>query len=177
MNESRLVSIEEEEAKFFKYMEIPYPYNLPSSNWSSNIDKTKILSLADPHCPYVAQFVLYIAEERHRDAAILVVPGDVGDYYSKSRFRKTRHQAFKDELRSVFRFIEWAATNWSDVRLMIGNHDPRPEKQISNIFAGNTELLIMTEQNLLGRLASYFDNVRARTYNVMALRGFSGLCS
>jgi hypothetical protein len=42
---------------------------------------------------------------------------------------------------------------------MIGNHDNRPEKTISNLFEGNVDLLIMTEQNLLKYIASYFDNV------------------
>ena len=43
---------------------------------------------------------------------------------------------------------------------MIGNHDNRPEKTIGALFEGNVDLLIMTEQNLLRRIASYFPNVQ-----------------
>lgn len=52
------------------------------------------------------------------------------------------------------------ATNFRQSYVMLGNHDNRPEKKIADIFDdGGIDLQILTEQNLLKKLASYFDNV------------------
>ena len=81
----------------------------------------------------------------------------MGDYYSKSRFRKTRSFPFRDEVHAVFKRIEWLATHWPWVYIMIGNHDNRAEKQI--IDSCPVDLLVLTESNLLRHLAAFFDNV------------------
>lgn len=156
---SREAHIEAEEAKFFAFLGIEYPYQRPETQFHPNPDPSKILSISDPHSPFESWAVLKAAHEDAGDAGTLIVPGDVGDYYSKSRFRKTRAITFKEEVQSVFRLVEWLATRFPSVKLMIGNHDNRPEKTISNLFEGNVDLLIMTEQNLLKYIASYFDNV------------------
>lgn len=120
-------------------------------------DSDKLLVLADPHEPYGNERVFEICETNEKHCGSVVVPGDVGDYYSKSRFRKTRNQSFQDEVRAVFRRLEWLATHWKKVYVMIGNHDNRPEKLIAD--STPVDLLILTERNLLGRLVSYFDNI------------------
>ncbi len=44
---------------------------------------------------------------------------------------------------------------------MKGNHDNRAEKKIAELFAnGHTDLLAMTERDLLGRLTSYFPSMK-----------------
>lgn len=157
---SREVYSAEGERKFLEFLGIPYPYNRPVSNWHPSPERGKVLVLSDLHCPYEHLGVLALAQNEEHDAEILISPGDVGDYYSKSRFKKTRPITFKEEARAVFMRLQWMATQWPDVRVMIGNHDNRPEKAISGLFSDNTDLLIMTEQNLLKYFASYFDNIQ-----------------
>ena len=150
---------EEGESKFFEYIKIPYPYQRPEPNFHADPNPDKILVLSDPHEPYGNEVVFQRALEVEHDAGMVIVPGDLGDYYSKSRFKKTKHKAFTDELRAVFLRIEWLSVHWQSVKIMLGNHDDRPEKKIGQLFSGEEELPIMTEQNLLKRFASYFPNV------------------
>lgn len=148
----------ERDKKLFDFMSITHPYKRPKSQWQKS-NKDKILSISDPHEQYSSFAVMDECEKNQKDAHMVMVPGDIGDYYSKSRFKKTKHVSFKEELRAVFFRLEWLSTHWQDVRIMIGNHDNRPEKQIGNLFVDSPDLLIMTEQNLLKYLACYFDNI------------------
>lgn len=150
---------EQSDKKLFDFMGISHPYSRPPDKHARETDLTKIVTISDPHEPYADRRPFDECERLHKDAETLVITGDVGDYYSKSRFKKTRLQSFASELRSVFFRLEWAATHFKRVEVMIGNHDNRPEKQISSLFQGHEELMIMTEQNLLAYMASYFDNV------------------
>jgi len=150
---------EQQNKDFLEYFNIPFPYEAPPSNWHPDPNPSKILCLSDIHEPYGNEHVFDLASRNEWDAGLLIVPGDVGDYYSKSRFRKTKHVTFKDEVRSVFLRLEWMSRNWRTVKVMIGNHDNRPEKKIAEMFDGNADLLILTEQNLVKRLASYFPNI------------------
>ena len=159
ITKNQLERFYDNQKKLFEFMGLDYPYRRPRTEYPET-DPDKILALPDMHEPYGNEVVLKDAKENQRDASMVMVPGDVGDYYSKSRFRKTRHQTFREELRAVFLRLEWLSLNWKDVRVMLGNHDNRPEKRISALFGDDTELLIMTEQNLLGLLASYFPNIK-----------------
>ncbi len=152
--------IEEDEQRWFEYLNIPYPYTRPPTNHCPSPDVRKILVLSDPHEPYGNGRVYTSVLNDQWDASVVVVPGDLGDFYSKSRFRKERHTSFRDELRAVFLRIEWLATLWPDVRIMLGNHDNRPEKTMADLLQNRTDMMILTEQGILRRLASYFDNVQ-----------------
>jgi predicted phosphodiesterase len=156
---SRQAHIKAEEEKFLLFLGRSYPYHPPRQELYKKPNPSKILVISDPHSPYENWKVLHHALENEHDAKTLIVPGDMGDYYSKSRFRKTRYVPFKDEARSVFSLMEWMASHWTDVRIMIGNHDNRPEKTIAALFDKNVDLLIMTETNLLSYFASFFPNV------------------
>ena len=96
----------------------------------------------------------------------MLVPGDAGDYYSKSRFKKPKPGNFKEEVRSVFHRMEWLSQHWPTVKIMQGNHDNRPEKKIQNLFDVDPELLILTEANLLEHLACYFPNVEIIKHDI-----------
>lgn len=156
----QLLKFDEDQRKLFDFMGIGYPYRRPKSQWCKKPDRTKILTLNDPHRPYQNPVVHEHIEAKEKDAGMFFCGGDWGDYYSKSRFRKTRHQKFSDELRSVFLGLEWASTHWQDVRIMIGNHDNRPEKHVVTRLNDSVDILIMTESNMLERLASHFDNIK-----------------
>ena len=96
MTEAQTRHMEEYFARIFEFMGIPYPYNRPVSRWEGGCSD-KILSISDPHEPYGLEAVYRECEANNKDAALLVVPGDLGDYYSKSRFRKTKYVSFRDE--------------------------------------------------------------------------------
>jgi hypothetical protein len=149
-------------------MGLDWPYKRPKSAWLK-ADASKILALPDPHEPCVNEVVMRHVAKHERDAGIVVVTGDLGDYYSRSRFRKRKHVAFRDELLAVFHRLEWLATNWRDVRVMIGNHDDRPEKYMTDNVP-DAESLIMTERNMLDRLAGFFDNVKVVGHQVPGTR-------
>ncbi|NWG72750.1 MAG: hypothetical protein HXY23_14255 [Parvularculaceae bacterium] len=149
---------DEDGRNLFEFMGLPWPYRRPKQAWKRAEDG-KILTLADPHEPCANEVVMLHAWKYHRDARTVIVTGDLGDYYSRSRFRKRKHVAFRDELVAVFNRLEWLATNWLDVRVMIGNHDDRPEKYMTDNVP-DAESLIMTERNMLDRLAGFFDNVQ-----------------
>jgi hypothetical protein len=149
----------ERERAFCEAFNIPFPYIPPEKRFSPDVEAGKILVLPDPHEPYGAQFVFDDALENHWNSEMVIVPGDLGDYYSKSRFRKTRPGNFRAEVMSVFLRLEWLSTHWRTVKVMLGNHDNRPEKKIQDILNVDTELLILTELNLLQHLACYFPNI------------------
>jgi hypothetical protein len=145
---------------------LPAPYYPPRPVWHEAPDQSKSLILSDPHEPWANQWIYSIVEEKERDAGRVIIPGDFGDWYSKSRFRKEKHHSFKDEAKAVFLRMEWLATRWPDVRIMIGNHDNRPEKLIKDLMAAHPDLLIMTEQNLIKRFANFFPNVEIVGYQL-----------
>lgn len=150
--------LEHKRREFLTEFNIPADYRMPEPEWE-NADPSKILVLSDPHEPYGHEGVYQMVEEKEKDAGILVVPGDMGDYYSKSRFKKRKRVRFEDEIRAVFYRIEWMSKHWRDVRIMLGNHDNRPEKKIQDLLVNDPDLLIMTEANLLTFLCSFFPNV------------------
>lgn len=160
----KLAFDEDSEIRFLKYFRIitndnEYPYQPPSKKFNAKTDPEKNLVLSDIHEPY-ADITVMRECLNHRDAETIIIPGDIGDFYSKSRFKKTRHVSFKEEGLSVFRRLEWCSTNFKNVKVMLGNHDNRPEKMITGRMQdGEVDLLILTEQNLLKRFASYFDNI------------------
>src|SRR5689334_8394789 len=107
--------IQRGEERLFGFMGLNYPYNRPVSKWSKDFDPSKIVCVSDPHEPYGAFPVFQEVERLHKDAEVLVCPGDVGDYYSKSRFKKNQNVDFKLEVRSVFLRLEWMATHFRRV--------------------------------------------------------------
>jgi predicted phosphodiesterase len=150
----------ERETRFLNFMGLSYPYQPPTPRREAKPDPDKIFVLADIHEPYSDRRAIEAAEQ-HKDAKTLIIPGDIGDFYSKSRFRKTRYVSFKEELRAVFARLAWASANFTEVKVMLGNHDNRPEKMIlGRMDNGAVDLLTLTEYDLLAHLASYFDNVK-----------------
>ncbi len=156
----------ERERAFCERFAIPFPYVPPKSKWHRRPDPRKMLSLSDPHAPYESEEVFRHALAHHHDAESLIMPGDIGDYYSKSRFKKTHPGKFPDEVLAVFRRLEWASTHFRRVYVMLGNHDNRPEKKIASLLDVDPELLIFTETNLLEHLAAYFPNVEFVQHHV-----------
>lgn len=165
MTERQRKRWEEDARELFTFMGLDWPYRRPKAAWQK-ANPNKILALPDPHEPCINETVMLHVWQNERDANTVVVTGDLGDYYSRSRFGKDEHMEFSKELRSVFFRLEWLATNWRDVRVMIGNHDDRPEKHTARLTGEDTATLIMTERNMLDRLAGFFDNVKVVGHQV-----------
>jgi hypothetical protein len=157
----------EQEKAFLEAFSIPFPYIPPSPRLAETIDPRKILVLADPHEPFSAQYVYDDALRFHHDASMVVIPGDLGDFYSKSRFRKPKPGNFRNEVESIFHRMEWLSQNWPMVKIMLGNHDNRPEKKIQDLLSVDPELLILTEARLLDHMAAYFPNIEVVKHRVV----------
>jgi len=154
----RLKQIREAEEKFFRQIGVEWPYKPPKQN-KHTIDPDRRLTLADPHAPYTSKAAME-ASLTERSAAVVTVAGDIGDYASKSRFPKTEWQSWNDEVRGTFFFLEWLHINFpGKKKIMKGNHDDRSEKRIMQLLAGDTDLLVMTNRDLLGQMVSYFPDM------------------
>jgi len=148
---------ERREADFLEFFGVEYPYNLPPQPEFGERDKNHVAVEADLHLPYDSLDVKRVLERS--DAETLIIAGDLTDYYSKCRFRKTRYQDFRDELRTTFYYLEWCYLHFPKTYVMMGNHDNRPQKLIADIFDGQADLQILTEPNILARLVSYFPTI------------------
>ena len=95
------------------------------------IGRQKIVIASDFHAPFHHQ--PYVAEmfERERDADLLIVGGDLQDFYSVSRFVKYEHVPFEEEMAAVTLLLEQMSERFPRVLIVEGNHDkPRFEKQL-----------------------------------------------
>ena len=144
--------------QFLEYMGVEYPYKPPPKQFHSSPNKNKSVIVADPHCPYETLAVRKEIEAKHKDAYWFRLAGDLWDFYTKSRFEKTKEVSFSGELRSGFFFMEWVSTHFTEAEFMIGNHDNRCEKMLLREIA-DPSLMMLTEQNLMAYMASFFDNI------------------
>lgn len=152
---------EQSNKEFLESIGIEYPYSRPKPEWDSRADENKKIVYADLHEQYTDENLME-ASLTHKDAGTAIVAGDISDFYSKSRFRKTRNVSYKIEVLETFKRLEWLATHYKTVKLLQGNHDNRPEKKIQELFSESGEIdlrAINTEKSLLARLAAYFNNI------------------
>jgi uncharacterized protein YaaR (DUF327 family) len=147
----------ERHEQFFKFIKIPFPYVPPKKNFSKKIDPNKLPCVSDPHEKYSDERVWNDLLEKHHDAPHIHINGDMSDFYSKSRFVSYTHENFSDELYAVFKRMEWLSTHWRRITMILGNHDNRTEKKIASLIT--SDLLVLTETNLIKYLASFFDNI------------------
>jgi hypothetical protein len=160
ISERRLQEIAELDKEFVERMGFEYPLQI-QTEYAGEIDENKILVVADLHEKYAHDVMLRRMKDMHHDAGTVVVDGDLGDFYSKSRFRKRKYVSFEDECRAVFARMAWFQKYWRKTYIVLGNHDDRPEKKIADILggAGEADLLELTERNLLKRMSLFFPNI------------------
>lgn len=95
------------------------------------IGRQKIVIASDFHAPFQHQEYVAAMFERERDADLLIVGGDLQDFYSVSRFVKYEHVAFEEEMAAVTLLLEQMSERFPRVLIVEGNHDrPRFEKQL-----------------------------------------------
>ncbi len=104
-------------------------YTGPNQRQTSG--RQKIVIASDFHAPfhhkdYVAQMF-----EAERDADLLIVNGDLQDFYSISRFTKYESVTFEEEMAAVTLLLEEMSERFPQVLIVSGNHDQqRFEKQL-----------------------------------------------
>lgn len=157
----------EAEKNFFETVGLPYPYERPLPSLAEEIDDTKILVFADIHEPFALDKEIRDTVMKHKDARRCVVVGDIGDFYSKSRFRKNYKGDFYQEIREIFFRMEFFSTHFTEVNILIGNHDNRPQKRIRELLSPEIDLIILSENDLIKKLSSYFPNVNIVGHKVI----------
>ncbi len=96
-----------------------------------SIGRQKIVIASDFHAPFQHQEYVAAMFERERDADLLIVGGDLQDFYSVSRFVKYENVPFEEEMAAVTLLLEQMSERFPRVLIVEGNHDkPRFEKQL-----------------------------------------------
>jgi predicted phosphodiesterase len=95
------------------------------------IGRQKIVIASDFHAPFHHKEYVAALFEREKDADLLIVGGDLQDFYSVSRFVKYEHVPFEEEMAAVTLLLEQFSERFPRVLIVEGNHDrPRFEKQL-----------------------------------------------
>jgi predicted phosphodiesterase len=95
------------------------------------IGRQKIVIASDFHAPFHAKACVAAMFEAERDADLLIVNGDLQDFYSISRFTKYENVTFEEEMAAVTLLLEQMSERFPRVLIVSGNHDQqRFEKQL-----------------------------------------------
>jgi predicted phosphodiesterase len=115
----------------------------------------KIVSISDLHIPFVNDAVVKDMLEKHSDADILVVNGDLLEQYSVSKWPKSKGIVLKHEYQIAVKYIKLFASKFKKVVLTRGNHDER----VAKYFASNIDpgVCFLTHPDPLERIANGFD--------------------
>jgi predicted phosphodiesterase len=148
---------QDKDARFLEFIGRTADYKAPKKQHAKKTDDSKLIVVSDPHEPYSRKSIWDEILRDHKDASHIHINGDIADFYSKSRFKKTEHEQFGNELRSVFDRLEWLSTHWKKVTLIRGNHDNRTEKAIAGLL--DSDMLFLTEMDLLSYMCAWFDNI------------------
>lgn len=129
------------------------------------IGRQKIVVASDFHAPF--HHAEYVAEmfERERDADLLIVGGDLQDFYAVSRFVKYETVPFEEEMAAVTLLLEQMSERFPRVLVVEGNHDrPRFEKQLRDRLSEDMVKVVtyLAGGNLsvIAAAASRFPNIK-----------------
>lgn len=164
------LSFETAWAEFARYIgQAQTRYQPPESPYAGG--RRDILVASDLHIPFhdPEMVATMLAREGGRD--LLILGGDVQDFYSVSRFVKYEHIPFERELAEVTAFLELVASRFGEVLIVEGNHDkPRFEKQLrerlSEEMVKVIEFLAGGELSVIALLAKRYPNVRVARHAV-----------
>lgn len=112
--------------------------------------KTKIISLSDLHIPFHHVELIEDVIERHSDADICVVNGDLFDGYGISFFTKHKYIPIVEEYILACEVVEVLADLFPRLVLTTGNHEARWERQV--LSKQPIEALEYTKMSLLERI-------------------------
>jgi predicted phosphodiesterase len=128
------------------------------------VGRQKIVVAGDFHIPFHDRAAVASLFEREKDADLLIINGDLQDFYSISRFTKYEHIPIDQELAEVTLFLEQASQTWPRVLITTGNHDvPRFERQLRERLDENVvkvvEFLAGGNLSPIAAIARRFPNV------------------
>jgi predicted phosphodiesterase len=93
--------------------------------------RKRIVVASDFHIPFHDKGHVAELFKREADADLLIINGDLQDFYSISRFIKYEQMPIERELAEVTLFLEQASQVWPEILIVGGNHDhARFEKQL-----------------------------------------------
>ena len=91
--------------------------------------KNKVLILSDIHIPYHDENALKSAVEFGRKVkpSIILLNGDIGDFYGVSRHSKDPRRELSQELEAIRQFLFWLRKQFPKARILykVGNHEDR----------------------------------------------------
>lgn len=113
----------------------------------------KIISLSDLHLPLARLDLIAEILNKHSDADIVVLNGDIMEGYIFSTFEKHRRIAALDEYRAAVDLVRILSENFPLVVLTEGNHDDRASRALKRT-GFDKEATQVLRPNLLARIAN-----------------------
>ena len=110
----------------------------------------KVLSISDMHIPFENPKVIEFLIEKHSDADILVLNGDIFEMYIVSKWPKNKAILLRHEYEIALEWIKLFINIFPKVVLVSGNHEHR----LQSYFAANIDPAIsfMVSDDILTRL-------------------------
>jgi predicted phosphodiesterase len=91
----------------------------------------KVLILSDIHIPYHDEVAVAaaIAHGKKKKPDVVILNGDIGDFYGVSRHDKDPRRSLSDELDAIRQFLFYLRQQFTNARILykIGNHEARME--------------------------------------------------
>lgn len=96
----------------------------------------KIVVAGDLHSPFHHREALKaLIEEEAGDTDLLVINGDLGDFWSTSRFPKSKRLVDPcSEMVETQAVLALLASKFKRIRMLSGNHDNRPRNYLANVL-------------------------------------------
>lgn len=131
----------------------------------------KIVVAGDFHAPFHEPDLVARMVDAERGADVLIVNGDLQDFYSISRFTKYERVSIEEELAAVDVLLGMFSAAFAEVVLVCGNHDrPRFERQLRTMLAPELVdvVLFLTGGSLdpVAMLAKRYPNIRIASHPV-----------
>lgn len=119
--------------------------------------KHKALILSDIHIPYHDEVAVKAAVEygKKQKPDIIILNGDIGDFYAVSRHDKDPRRCLAEEIDAVRQFLYWLRKQFPKARIIykIGNHEDRMER----FLVKNAPVLLGTSDFEISKLLRFDD--------------------
>ena len=129
------VSFDDALAAYRKWigMSSPPVYTHPISQPGSS---QKIVAAGDFHCPFHhREATRALIEEESGSTDVLVLNGDLGDFWSTSRFPKSKRLVDPcEEMAETQALLTLLASQFRRIIILAGNHDERPKKYFAGLL-------------------------------------------